>query len=195
MIFTLKLAARVLEILAAILLVTVLAGPGAGASTVQCEHGPLGRYCGTLASNNGDSTDSAHAGAVVDNPVIGWHNNPGDAGSDFAILLSPYNGAAIEIIYTPAGLYTGLCLSDPGGGYPQDPVYPDGIVLRWCNGSKWQAWTYGSSLAGPGSPGSVLTNTATGLVLTDEGFDHQLQDAAPLASGANSTQLWTEQPT
>ena len=193
MTFTLKLAARICEILAALLLLSILAGPGAGASTVQCGHGPLGRYCGTLVSNAGDAADSDRAAAAVDNPVIGWHDNPGDAGSDFAILLDPYNGAAIEIIYTPAGAYTGLCLSDPGGGYPQDPAYPDGIVLRSCNGSKWQAWTYGSTLSGPGGPGSVLTNIATGLVLTDEGFGRQLQDAAPLASGANATQLWTEQ--
>jgi hypothetical protein len=178
-----------LAILASLIIVAAtfwIAVTHADASTTQCESGPFGHYCGDLVSGAGDAADVYRTAAAVDNPVIGWHDDPGDAASDFAVLTSPAGGG-LELAYTPAGKWSGLCASDPAGGYPEDPAYPDGIVLRGCNGSKFQTWTY-TTAPGPATP-AVLANAATSLVLTDEGFDHQLQDAAPVTG--DTAQAWT----
>lgn len=156
----------------------------AAASTAPCHAGPLGNYCAVLTSGGNHAVDVAGTTPRYDGVIVAWDDNTGDAASDFAVLASPVGG--IELAYTPLGRWTGLCASDPGSGYPGNPGYPDGLVLRSCNGSKYQAWRFAPSL-GPSSA-TVLTNAASGLVLTDNGFDHQLTDAAARAPGTPAQQ-------
>jgi hypothetical protein len=162
-----------------------VAAEQASASTPACAAGPLGTYCGTLQSGNGHVADVAGGAQAGNTPVIAWADG-NDPATDFAILTAPRGG--IELIYTPRGAWTGLCASDPGGGYPADPAGANGIVLRGCNGSNFQRWTFTGSF-GESNP-AVFTNAASGLVLTDEGYGGQLVDTTAVAS--DPAQQWTD---
>ena len=176
---------RIIVMIAAVIIIAATAFFAIQASyaeTSACHTGTFGSYCNTVESGNKLAMDNFRQGGF-DNVLVAWDNNSGDAGTDFSILQAVKGG--VEFLYTPNGVFSGLCASDPGGGYPQDPTYPDGIILRTCNGSNFQRWTSTSTCC----TSAVLTNAATGLVLTDNGFDKQLSDAAPIT--ASLSQQWT----
>jgi hypothetical protein len=172
-----------IAVLAAGMALTVLP---ARASTPECRIGPLGSYCAILESASGHLLEAPGTKPQYDTPVLGWTDESGDAGSDWAVISSPAATGAVEFVFTPSGAWSGLCASDPGTGYPGNPGYPDGLVLRHCNGSKYQAWTPAGELDGDSD--SVLTNVASGLVLTDNGFGRQLGDGVAVAS--DPAQQW-----
>jgi hypothetical protein len=170
---------------------TCQAGP-ASAGTSGCLTGTYATYCGALTDQESPvalSVDAYRQGAVAGNKVIGYYNSDGDKATDFAVFSTP-GGVFIE--YAPDGVASNLCLSEP---------YQDaGIVLRVCNGSDWQHFTETSVYAAmapatgytatapaspPASPGFVLTDKATGDVITANGLRGQLTGVAAPAAGTN----------
>jgi hypothetical protein len=50
--------------------------------------------------------------------------------------------------YAPDGLLSGLCLADLDN---PNLVHPNGVVLRWCNGSPYQQWQASEANGNPRS--------------------------------------------
>jgi hypothetical protein len=55
---------------------------------------------------------------------------------------------------------TGLCISDPGGGWAADPL-ADGLILTPSNNGPWQQFIP--------LPDGTLKNVATGLIVNPNG--------------------------
>jgi hypothetical protein len=77
---------------------------------------------------------------------------------------------------------SGLCVSDPGGGWASDPLR-DGLILTSCNTGPWQQFV-------PQSDGS-LRNVATGLFINPNGTGAQLRDGAAATPWGGSFYTWT----
>jgi hypothetical protein len=115
-----------------------------------------------------------YAGAVI----VGWTATKADPATHFYILRGTHSGA-VKFEYAPVGAETGLCVSDPGGGWKSDPMR-DGLILTNCNTGPWQQFV-------PESNGT-LKNVATGLVVNPDGTGVQLRGGKTATSwGAPST--------
>jgi hypothetical protein len=104
------------------------------------------------------------AGAII----AGWTATQGDPATHFLLTNGTHQGA-VRLEYAPNGTGTGLCVSDPGGGWSSDPLR-DGLILTSCNTGPWQQFI-------PQSNGS-LKNVATGLYVNPNGTGAQLRGGA-----------------
>ena len=102
-----------------------------------------------------------YAGAII----AGWTATKADPATHFLRLAGTTSGA-YKYEYAPTGAGTGLCVSDPGGGWASDPL-PDGLILTGCNNGPWQQFV-------PQSNGT-LKNLATGLFVNPDGTGAQLR--------------------
>jgi hypothetical protein len=108
--------------------------------------------------------------------IAGWTATQGDPATHFLLTNGTHQGA-IRLEYAPKGTGTGLCVSDPGGGWSSDPLR-DGLILTSCNTGPWQQFI-------PQSNGS-LKNVATGLFVNPNGTGAQLRGgASPTAWGGS----------
>jgi hypothetical protein len=73
-----------------------------------------------------------YPGAVI----AGWTATQADPATHFIRNNGTYSGA-YQFEYAPHGSASGLCVSDPGGGWGSDPL-PDGLILTPCNSGPWQ---------------------------------------------------------
>jgi hypothetical protein len=97
--------------------------------------------------------------------IAGWTATQADPATHFLLNAGTHAGA-IQLEYAPHGTGTGLCVSDPGGGWSSDPLR-DGLILTSCNTGPWQQFI-------PQSNGT-LQNVATGLFVNPNGTGAQLR--------------------
>jgi hypothetical protein len=119
-----------------------------------------------------------YAGAVI----AGWTAAQADPAAHFLILNGTHSGA-VKFEYAPHGGATGLCVSDPGGGWASDPL-PDGLILTACNNGPWQQFV-------PQSNGT-LKNLATGLAVNPNGTGAQLRGGTAPTPWGGSVYGWTD---
>jgi len=119
-----------------------------------------------------------YAGAII----AGWPATQGDPATHF-ILNAGSHAGAYQFEYAPSGTGTGLCVSDPGGGWSSDPLR-DGLILASCNTGPWQQFI-------PQSNGS-LKNVATGLFVNPNGTGAQLRGGTSATPWGGSYYSWTD---
>jgi hypothetical protein len=117
-----------------------------------------------------------HAGAKV----VGWTPTQADPATHF-IRNNGTHAGAYQFEYAPSGSGSGLCVSDPGGGWKSDPLR-DGLILTSCNSGPFQQFV-------PQSNGT-LRNLATGLYVNPNGTGSQLRGAAAPTSWGGSRYSW-----
>ena len=100
--------------------------------------------------------------------IAGWTATQSDPATHFLLNNGTHQGA-VQLEYAPKGTGSGLCVSDPGGGWSSDPLR-DGLILTPCNTGPWQQFI-------PQSNGS-LKNVATGLYVNPNGTGAQLRGGA-----------------
>jgi len=118
------------------------------------------------------------AGAII----AGWTATQGDPATHF-ILNNGTHAGAFQYEYAPKGSGTGLCVSDPGGGWASDPLR-DGLILTNCNTGPWQQFV-------PQSNGT-LRNVATGLYVNPNGTGAQLRGGASPTAWGGSSYSWKD---
>lgn len=135
---------------------------------------------GDLVNPYGNGFDvfqqNKHAGAKV----VGWTPTQADPATHFIRNNGAHSGA-YQFEYAPNGSGSGLCVSDPGGGWKSDPLR-DGLILTVCNTGPFQQFV-------PQSNGT-LRNLATGLYVNPNGTGSQLCGAANPVSWGGSKYSW-----
>jgi hypothetical protein len=118
-----------------------------------------------------------YAGAII----AGWTATQADPATHFLILAGTHAGA-VKFEYAPSGKASGLCVSDPGGGWAGDPLR-DGLILTVCNTGPWQEFVP--------QPDGALKNLATGLVVNPNGTGAQLRGGTVPSPWGGSVYGWT----
>jgi hypothetical protein len=118
-----------------------------------------------------------YAGAII----AGWPATQHDPATHFLQNTGTHPGA-FQFEYAPNGSGTGLCVSDPGGGWSSDPLR-DGLILTYCNSGPWQQFI-------PQSNGT-LKNVATGLYVNPDGTGAQLRGGTTVTPWGGSSYTWT----
>ena len=113
--------------------------------------------------------------------VAGWTATQADPATHFIRLPGTVPGA-YKFEYAPNGVASGLCVSDPGGGWASDPL-PDGLILTVSNNGPWQQFI-------PQSNGTLM-NVATGLVVSPNGTGAQLRGTTYPTPWGGSVYTWT----
>ncbi len=119
-----------------------------------------------------------YPGAVI----VGWAATKADPATHF-IRLSGSHAGAYRFEYAPSGSASGLCVSDPGGGWASDPLR-DGLILTSCNTGPWQQFIP--------QPNGTLRNVATGLYVSPNGTGAQLRGTAAPSPWGGSVYTWTD---
>ena len=119
-----------------------------------------------------------YAGAII----AGWPVNQDDPATHFDLNSGSTSGAD-QFEYAPDGTASGLCISDPGGGWSSDPLR-DGLILANCNSGPFQQFV-------PQSDGT-LVNVATGLIVNPDGKGAQLRGESGTTSWGGSTYTETD---
>jgi hypothetical protein len=114
--------------------------------------------------------------------IAGWTATQGDPATHFLRNNGTHQGA-VQFEYAPQGSGSGLCVSDPGGGWSSEPLR-DGLVLATCNTGPWQQFI-------PQSNGT-LKNVATGLYVNPDGTGGQLRGGASPTSWGGSSYTWRD---
>jgi len=115
--------------------------------------------------------------------IVGWTATQNDPATHFIINNGTHSGA-YQFEYAPNGSASGLCISDPGGGWATDPLR-DGLLLANCNTGPWQQFI-------PQSDGT-LVNLATGLYIDPHGTGVQLRGGNAPVSWGGSVYAWTNE--
>jgi hypothetical protein len=113
--------------------------------------------------------------------IAGWNATQADPATHFLILAGTHSGA-VKFEYAPNGKGTGLCVSDPNGGWAADPLR-DGLILTGCNTGPYQQFV-------PQQNGT-LRNVATGLYVNPDGKGAQLRGGAAPTAWGGSVYGWT----
>ena len=119
-----------------------------------------------------------YAGAII----AGWPATQHDPATSFLMNVGTHQGA-YQFEYAPNDSASGLCISDPGGGWASDPLR-DGLVLANCNTGPWQQFI-------PQSNGT-LQNVATGLYINPDGTGAQLRGGSSATPWGGSYYSWTD---
>ena len=114
--------------------------------------------------------------------IAGWTATQADPATHFILNTGTHQGA-LQFEYAPRGTASGLCVSDPGGGWSSDPLR-DGLILTVCNTGPWQQFI-------PQSNGS-LKNVATGLFVNPNGTGAQLRGGTAPTPWGGSFYTWTD---
>jgi len=124
-----------------------------------------------------------YAGAII----AGWTATKADPATHFLRLNGTHPGA-VKFEYAPNGVASGLCVSDPGGGWASDPL-PDGLILTASNNGPWQQF-----VPQPNGtlPNGTLKNLATGLVVNPNGTGAQLRGSTAPTPWGGSVYTWTD---
>src|SRR5579859_1930053 len=118
-----------------------------------------------------------YAGAII----AGWPATQRDVATHFLMHNGSHSGA-VQFEYAPTGSGSGLCVSDPGGGWGSDPLR-DGLILTPCNTGPYQQFI-------PQSDGT-LVNLATGLIVDPAGKGAQLRGESSPVGWGGSSYTWT----
>jgi hypothetical protein len=120
-----------------------------------------------------------YAGAII----AGWPATQNDPATHFFMNNGTHSGA-YQFEYAPNDSASGLCISDPGGGWSTDPLR-DGLVLAKCNTGPWQQFI-------PQSNGTLM-DVATGLYINPDGTGGQLRGGSSAVSWGGSAYTWTDE--
>jgi len=113
--------------------------------------------------------------------IVGWPASTSDPGTQF-IQNNGSHAGAYQFEYAPNGSASGLCVSDPGGGRPSDPLR-DGLVLVNCNSGPFQQFIP--------QPNGTLKNLATGLYVNPDGKGAQLRGEPSRTASGGNRYTWT----
>ena len=117
-----------------------------------------------------------YAGAII----VGWTATASDPATHFLMNNGSHSGY-FQFEYAPTGSGSGLCVSDPGGGWGSDPLR-DGLILTNCNSGPFQQFL-------PQSDGT-LVNLATGLIVDPAGKGGQLRGGSSAVGWGGSSYTW-----
>jgi hypothetical protein len=128
---------------------------GASASTSRCTEGVMQPQCGDFVNQSGNGWAVYKQRLQPGTPVIAYPDVRGgkqitsDRSTDFYVF-TPATRAQLNrsFEYAPDGLLSGLCLADLDN---PSLVHPNGVVLRWCNGSPYQQWQASEANGNPRS--------------------------------------------
>ncbi len=135
--------------------------------------GTYGNYVNKFGNGFDSFRQHEYAGAII----AGWPATQSDPATHFIINAGTTSGA-IQLEYAPDDSDTGLCVSDPGGGWASDPLR-DGLILANCNTGPFQQFI-------PESDGT-LVNVETGLTVNPDGKGAQLRGESGTTSWGGST--------
>ena len=138
---------------------------------------------GNEVNGYGNGFDVFQQNYSVNAIVVGWTATRADPATHF-IRIAHGTGVWQFEATRGNGVATGLCVSDPGGGYAGNPGGRDGLVLRSCNTGTFQQFRLLSAQP------SQLRNLATGLVVYPNGTGAQLRGSAVPIPGVNSHYTW-----
>jgi hypothetical protein len=169
---------------AALALGVVAMQPASAATsyTQRCVGDPNTSYCGYQENVYGNAWDVLGQRAVVNQPVIAYPLGNGDPAQDFIYRQTTSNPDERQVQYAPGDVASGLCMSDPAGGVSGDAT--DGLILRACNGSAFQQFTF--TQIGTSGNDAQWINAATGRVVQPEGTGYQMVTVASPDKGAGS---------
>jgi hypothetical protein len=154
-----------------------LAGPagGASASTSRCTGGVLQPQCGDYVNQSGNGWAVYQQRLQPGTPIIAYPAVRGgkqvnDPATDwYALTPNMKNRQNRSFEWVPDGILSNLCLAELDN---VNLVKPHGVLLRWCNGSRFQQWQ--ASEPG-GNPHSVLwLNVASRNYIRPNGTGKQL---------------------
>jgi len=141
-----------------------------GANTVYSNN--YGNYVNKFGNGFDVFREQKHAGALI----VGWSATYDDPATHFLLNNGTHPGA-YQIEYEPNDVATGLCVSDPGGGWPADPLR-DGLILAKCNTGPFQQFILQSN--------GSLKNVGTGLYVNPDGTGAQLRGESSRTSSGGS---------
>ena len=140
---------------------------------------------GNEVNRYGNGFDVFQQNYSVNAIVVGWTATRADPATHF-IRIAHGPGVWQFEATRGNGVATGLCVSDPGGGYASDPGGPNGLVLRGCNTGTFQQFRLLSAQP------SQLRNVATGLIVYPNGTGAQLRGSAVPIPGVDSHYTWKD---
>jgi hypothetical protein len=152
-----------------------------GTFTLTVEASAVAGY-GNMVNKFGNGFDAYRQHQYPGAIIAGWPATRHDPATHF-ILDSGIHQGAYRFEYAPNGSASGLCVSDPGGGWGSDPLR-DGLILTDCNTGPWQEFI-------PQSNGT-LKNVATGLYINPAGTGAQLRGGASPTPWGGSSYSWTD---
>ena len=152
-----------------------------GTFTLTVDANPVSQY-GDEVNRFGNGFDAFEQHQFPGAIVAGWTATQSDPATHFILNNGTHQGA-FQFEYAPKGSGTGLCVSDPGGGWASDPLR-DGLILTSCNTGPWQQFI-------PQSNGT-LQNVATGLVVNPNGTGSQLRGGTAPTPWGGSFYHWTD---
>ena len=141
-----------------------------------------GSSYGDEVNRFGNGFDSFRAHQFPGAIIAGWTATQGDRATHFIRENGTHSGA-FRFEYAPQGSGSGLCVSDPGGGWSSDPQR-DGLILATCNTGPWQQFI-------PQSNGT-LKNVATGLYVNPNGAGAQLRGGSSPTRWGGSSYTWRD---
>ena len=142
---------------------------------------PMGNY-GDMVNPFGNGFDAYQQHQYPGAIVAGWTATQADPATHFIRLPGTVPGA-YKFEYAPYGVASGLCVSDPGGGWASDPL-PDGLILTVSNNGPWQQFIP--------QPDGTLMNVATGLIVNPNGTGAQLSGGTAPVPWGGSVYTWTD---
>ena len=152
-----------------------------GTFTLTVDANQVSQY-GDEVNRFGNGFDSFEQHQFAGAIIAGWTATQSDPATHFILNNGTHQGA-VQFEYAPKGSGTGLCVSDPGGGWKSDPLR-DGLILTSCNTGPWQQFV-------PQSNGT-LQNVATGLFVNPNGTGSQLRGGASPTSWGGSVYSWKD---
>ena len=153
-----------------------------GTFTLTVDANPINSSFGDEVNRYGNGFDVFRQHQAPGAIIAGWTATQGDPATHF-IQTSGTHSGALRFEYAPRGAGTGLCVSDPGGGWSSDPLR-DGLVLARCNTGPWQQFV-------PQSNGT-LKNVATGLYVNPGGAGAQLRGGSSPTPWGGSSYTWRD---
>jgi Putative Ig domain len=153
-----------------------------GTFSLTVEANPISSNYGDEVNRYGNGFDVFRQHQAPGAIIAGWTAAQGDPATHFLQSSGTHTGA-LRFEYAPQGSGTGLCVSDPGGGWSSDPLR-DGLVLARCNTGPWQQFV-------PQSNGT-LKNVATGLYVNPGGAGAQLRGGSSATTWGGSSYTWRD---
>jgi hypothetical protein len=153
-----------------------------GTFTLTVDANAVSSSYGDQVNRFGEGFDAFRQQQYPGTMIAGWAATQGDPATHFIVNNGTHQGA-IQFEYAPQGSGSGLCVSDPGGGWSADPLR-DGLILASCNTGPWQQFI-------PQSNGT-LKNVATGLYVNPNGAGAQLRGGTLPTSWGGSSYTWRD---
>ena len=170
-----------------------LVGPavGASASTSRCTGGVMQPQCGDYVNQSGNGWAVYKQRLQPNTPVIAYPAIRGgkqvnDPATDWYVFTpNMKNRQNRSFEWVPNGILSNLCLAEMDN---VNLVKPHGVLLRWCNGSRFQQWQASEA---SNNPHSVLwMNMASRNYLRPNGTRQQLTTSGSVRGVPGAYWAW-----